>query len=162
MDDNSQILEQVKKILAASPPKDQQKLVDQLELESRNIPASVSTADAKPFITDAKQLIDPKVYQQFEDLAREFIATDNEEQALKGRQLLEDILLPQNKTLKIQQPKLYAEYQKILTLFKYVCLPLRPLTEVDSLISSSFLFALDLALILKISLTKYYLQMTMY
>lgn len=102
-----------------------------------------------PNITDAKQLADPAMLQQFETLVKKIIEKDDQEVALLGRRVIEDMLLPQYPQLQNEAPEIYDHYQRLIILLKFINLVVRGMPEITSLIEKHLIAALQAGIPIK-------------
>ncbi len=102
-----------------------------------------------PNITEAKQLADPALFQQFETLVQKIIDKDDQEVALLGRRVLEDILLPQYPELQNGEPEIHERYQRLIVLLKFINLAVRGMPEITSLIENNLIVALQAGIPIK-------------
>jgi hypothetical protein len=94
-------------------------------------------------ITDPKQLADPKIYQVFEDFVMQIIQNDHGDQALRVRARLEDELLVKYPQLQKEKPELFIKYNQLVVLLKFVLFSSRPFEQIEELIHSYLLFAIN-------------------
>ena len=90
----------------------------------------------QPFITDRKQLSDPKVFETFEKMVRAMIEFDDIAEALTARYLLEEVLVGKYPELKGENPVLYAKYQNMIVLLRWMTLSSREFSEIEDLLKN--------------------------
>ncbi len=96
----------------------------------------------KPFVTDPDQLSDPSVLKEFKEIVEELVKFDDQEQAIKAKDLLENILLPLNKSLEFDHPEIFQEYFNLIVILKFITLSARSLKEVVDLIKTQIITVL--------------------
>ncbi len=139
----NEFLDKVKKIYNSfTPAPPAAEVFDLLasELPDPNHPLAVTDT---PFITDAGQLTEPKVVEEFSKIVDEIIRQDNREEAVKAITLLQGTLLPLYPTLRQTAPDIYNHYQELLILLKFVALNTVPLQEAEKLVQENLYFAMQ-------------------
>lgn len=97
---------------------------------------------SEPIINSPNQIIEPDVLGKFEKLTAELVRSNNIEEAFNLSILLEYLLYKENLSLRQQNPNLYAKYEQLLNLCRFVSIISLNLNEIENLLKNYTLLAL--------------------